>query len=150
MLQGICVDTENTVVLQKGESYYLFPNGPDHYYVSRFPNEGAHTGCFQVKHFELIDEEEKAMPGIDRDKVYFAQMYCKVGYPSFELKEYYIKPRKTHCNLYEDQALTRFKGCFPLEWFTDFEEIVTETNENDHIVEGIEFRSAENGQLLLF
>ncbi|MCM3651308.1 hypothetical protein [Metabacillus litoralis] len=150
MIQGICIDTQNTMVLSEGESYYLFPNGPDHYYVSRFPNEDAHTGCFQAKHFQLIEEEDVTMPYIDREKVYFAHMYRKEGYPSLELKEYFIKPKKTHCSLYEDRALTEFKGCFPLDWFTDFEEIVLEMEDNVPIVEEIVFESTENGQLVLF
>ncbi|PAD67311.1 hypothetical protein CHH83_19690 [Bacillus sp. 7586-K] len=136
MLQGICIDTENTVVLTEGEQYYLFPNGTEHYYVSKFPNEGAHTGCFQAKYFKVIEKEDVAMSELDREKVYFAHMYRKEGYPGLELIEYYIKPKKTHCNIYCDKALTQFKGCFPLDWFTDFEEI--------------EFRCTENGQLVLF
>lgn len=150
MQQGIYLDTENTVVLQKGSSYYLFPNRPDHFYVSRFPKEGAHIDCFQTKHFQLIVEEEKAMTDIDREKVYFAHLYRKEGYPGLELREYFIKPRKTHCFLYEDRALTQLKGCFPLDWFTDFEKIVPEIDKSVPIVEEIEFRSTENGQLLLF
>ena len=150
MLQGTCIDTENTVVLTAGERYYLFPNGPDRYYVSRFPNVNAHTGCFEAKQFKLIDEEEPLMPEIDREKVYLAHMYRKERFHGLELKEYFIKPGKTHCNIYHDRSMTQFKGCFPLDWFTDFEEIVTETKKNDHILKEIEFRETENRQLLLF
>lgn len=144
------MDTENTVVLTEGERYFLFPNGPDHYYVSRLPNENAHTGCFEAKHFQLVDENELIMPEIDHEKVYLAHMYKKERYPGLELKEYFIKHQKTHCNTYHDRELTQFKGCFPLEWFTDFEEIEHETAKKDPIVEEIEYRAAENGQLLLF
>lgn len=145
MLEGICIDTENTVVLTEGERYYLFPNGSEHYYVSKFPNKGAHTGCFQAKHFKLISKTE-----LDREKVYIAYMYRKEGYPGLELIEYYIKPKRTHCNIYYDKALTQFKGCFPLEWFTNFEEVEPESMKNDPIVEDIYFESNDNGQLLLF
>ncbi|XQY90666.1 hypothetical protein ACNRWW_14160 [Metabacillus sp. HB246100] len=154
MLQGICINTENTVVLTEGESYYLFPNGTDHYYVSKFPNDGAHTGCFQTKHFHLVEKEK---PNLDREKVYLAHMYRKEGYPSLELKEYFINPSKTHCYIYHDSAMTQFVGCFPLDWFKDFEEVVTEmvaklntTLEFESNDEEIEFRCSENGQLLLF
>ena len=164
MLQGICINTDNTVVLTEFESYFLFPNGPDLYYVSRFPNENAHTGCFEAKQFQLIDEEELLMLEIDRKKVYLAHMHRKEGYPGLELKEYFIKPRKKNCKIYHDRSMTQFKGCFPLNWFIDFAEVVpqiaksvsetgvndTETKKNDHIVEEIEFRVSENGQLLLF
>jgi hypothetical protein len=130
LLQGTCIKVGQSAVLEKGKEYFLFPNGPDHYYVSRFPNENAHTGCFQV-----IEEEDLVMPEINREKVYIAHMYWKEGYPGLELKEFFIKAGKTHCYLYEDRGLKQFKGCFPLEWFTDFEEIVPETVESDSIVE---------------
>jgi hypothetical protein len=135
MLQGTCIEGGQSAVLEKGKEYFLFPNGPDHYYVSRFPNENAHTGCFQAKYFQLIDEEDLVMPEIDREKVYIAHMYRKEGYPGLELKEYFIEAGKTHCYLYEDRSLKKCKGCFPLEWLTDFEEIVPETVESDQIVE---------------
>jgi DNA polymerase len=56
-MQGICTKPPDSMVLQKGETYYLFPNGPDHVYVSKFPNQDAHMGCFELKHFEVILEK---------------------------------------------------------------------------------------------
>lgn len=144
MLQGVCVDTGQTAVLTKGESYFLFPNGDKHYYVSRFPNQGAHKGCFQARYFQVVDEEEIVMPEVDRNQVYIAHMFRKKGYPKLELKEYFIEPRKTHCDIYHDHALTEFKGRFPLEWFTDFEEITPEIIKSVSNVEEIVFESEEN------
>lgn len=126
MLQGICVNPLNTEVLNKGERYFLFPNGPHHYYVSRFPNPGAHRGCFLAESFELIDNEIE----LHKDKLYKAQLvYREPGYKDVELTEYFLKVRTTHADFYRDQQLTRMRACFPLEWFTDFEEVDPEEAE---------------------
>ncbi|MEC1744145.1 hypothetical protein [Schinkia azotoformans] len=56
MLQGTCIDTGQTTVLEKGKSYFLFPNGPIHFYVSKFPNRDSHRGCFSGKYFQIITD----------------------------------------------------------------------------------------------
>lgn len=126
MLQGICVDNQNSMVLRVGERYFLFPNGKEHFYVSRFPHKGSHTGCFQTKHFRI--EELRLNP----EKVYKASlMWTGPGYrSSTELKDYYIVPRKTHGYFYTDITLKKCEGCFPLAWFTNFEDVVTGSEDN--------------------
>ncbi|MBO0962515.1 hypothetical protein J1P26_22735 [Neobacillus sp. MM2021_6] len=131
MLQGICIDTGYTAVLQKGTSYYLFPNGDNHYYVSKFPNEGAHMGCFQERYFQVLEEEqwpdepEIRLVSFDPEKLYKARLiWRKRGYKSVELKNYYIKSKVTHGYFYSDMALKECRGCFPLHWFTDFQETI--------------------------
>jgi hypothetical protein len=128
MLQGVCVDSGQSAVLQKGTSYYLFPNGVNHFYVSLFPNPNAHKGCFQKAYFQIIEkelwpEEPEVIPvGLDPEQIYKAQLtWRKPGYKSVELKDYYIRPKKTHCYLYQDSRLEDCRGCFPLHWFTNFE-----------------------------
>lgn len=54
MLKGVCKDPGNSNVLVKGTTYYLFPAGTTHYYVSKFPNKNAHRGCFIKTLFDLI------------------------------------------------------------------------------------------------
>lgn len=122
MFQGIYKGAGNSEVLQEGKKYYLFPNGERHYYVSPFPNQGAHTGCYQASYFELV-EEEAFYPELDREKHYSAELiYRKPGYSGAPLKRYYLQPRKTHAYFWEDPHLTQLRGCFPLEWFDRFEE----------------------------
>jgi hypothetical protein len=54
-MQGVCIDTGATTVLEIGRKYYLFEHGPN-YLVSRFDNKNAHCGSYEKKHFELIEE----------------------------------------------------------------------------------------------
>lgn len=131
MLQGICLEPEQAAVLEKGKSYYLFPNGANHYYVSKFPNSGAHMGCFQNSYFQIIEKElwpeepEIRSVRLDPEKVYRAKLiWREPGYKSIELKDYYIKPKATHGYFYCDSALKECRGCFPLHWFTGFEETI--------------------------
>lgn len=61
------MDTGETTVLEKGKNYFLFPSGLDHYYVSKFPRETAHCGCFHKSLFQIVQEKESLQKG---DKVY--------------------------------------------------------------------------------
>jgi hypothetical protein len=130
MLQGICIDPGQTVVLEKGKNYFLFPNGTQHYYVSKFPNKHAYKGCFQTKYFQIIQKEEwsnepdvKAL-GLDQGKVYKANLiWRRPGYKSTELQEYYVRPKTTNGYFYKDSNLKECNGCFPLHWFANFMEV---------------------------
>jgi hypothetical protein len=158
MFQGFYKGTGNSEILQEGKKYYLFPNGEQHYYVSPFPNEGAHTGCYQASRFELV-EDEGLYPELDREKHYSAELiYRRSGYSSTPLKRYYIQPKKTHAYFWEDSHLTQFRGCFPLEWFDHFVEfevvpveeiIIPEVIEPEVIIEEPQV-SKESKQLSLF
>jgi hypothetical protein len=130
MLRGICTDLGQTAVLELGKSYYLFPNGTKHFYVSNFPSQGAHKGCFQAKYFQIIEkdtwppEPEVKIFQLDRAKKYKAELiWRRPGYKNVELKEYFIKPLKTHCDFYQDSNFSKSRGCFPLHWFTNFVEV---------------------------
>ncbi|WP_458412756.1 hypothetical protein ACNQFZ_18390 [Schinkia sp. CFF1] len=58
MLQGICIDTGQTTVLEKGKLYFLFQNGETHFYVSKFPRIDSHTGCYKANRFQIIQNIE--------------------------------------------------------------------------------------------
>ncbi|WP_260288470.1 hypothetical protein [Peribacillus aracenensis] len=58
MLQGVCVDPGQTNVLNKEASYFLFPAGNSHYFVSKFPNKKSHRGCFESNRFQLMNPPE--------------------------------------------------------------------------------------------
>jgi len=159
MLQGICIDSGQTAVLAKGATYYLFPNGSKHYYVSKFPNQGAHRGCYSKEYFKLIEQElwpeepQQREIQLDPDKVYRALLiWRRPGYKGTELKEYYLKSKKTHAYFYHDEGLTRCAGCFPLHWFAGFEEIVESAEEIldiiDHEVPDFDIKFHENKQFL--
>jgi hypothetical protein len=139
MIRGTCIETEGTDVLVKARQYFLFPNGPTYFYVSNFPREGAHKGCFKSSLF-LINSKEQWPPEppvkhieLDKEKVYKALLvWRKEGYKGTELREYYVKPGETHGYLYKDSDFQKLKGCFPLHWFDRFEEVsVIETVEGD-------------------
>lgn len=130
MLQGICIDPGQTVVLEEGKSYFLFPNGTQHYYVSKFPNQDAHKGCFQTKYFQIIQKEEWAIePDVKaldlvQEKVYKANLiWRRPGYKSIKLQEYYVRPKTTNGYFYNDSSLRDCVGCFPLHWFANFVEV---------------------------
>ena len=156
MIQGICVDTANTTVLVEGQTYFLFPNGPNHFYVSVFPNRKAHKGCYQSGCFQIVEkiikEEWPAEPkgprlvsDYDKEKVYKAQLiWRKPGYIGTELKEYYIRLKveytegKVKINLvdscyfydrYVNGKYEGFRGCFPLHWFGKLEEVLDTYNQ---------------------
>lgn len=127
MQQGICVDPSSATVQVKGATYFLFSAG-DNYYASRFPKEGANTGCFPSKLFRLVDRKswspeppEKEIH-LEQNKVYVATLvWQREGYKSTQLKPYTIKPKgRTHCFFYDNGELL---GCFPLHWFEGFQEI---------------------------
>jgi hypothetical protein len=150
MLKGICIDPGQTVVLEKGKSYFLFPNGTKHYYVSDFNNKNAHKGCFQALYFQIAKEEERlAEPvaksvSLDPDKVYKAKLiWRKPGYKFIELKEYFVKLSKTHCDFYNDINLKKYFGCFPLHWFANFEEAQQEETVQEICDSVIEFEESE-------
>jgi hypothetical protein len=142
MLQGICVDASLTMVLEKGKKYFLFLNGPDHYYVSKLPKASAHQGCFHKSLFKLVQEEEwppeppaDNVPALDSSKVYKARLiWRKRGYEQIQLGTYYLQPSGTHAYFYYDKELKRLGGCFPLHWFEDFREVDANENETNEVV----------------
>lgn len=58
MLKVECIKNTNSAVLEVGRVYYAFPlpNGT-HAYISKFPRETAHTGCFSIDRFQVTDRE---------------------------------------------------------------------------------------------
>jgi hypothetical protein len=142
LLQGICVDTGITTILKKGETYFLFSNGPDHYYVSKLPKASAHRGCFHKSLFQIVQEDEwppepvaDSIPVLDSSKVYKAKLvWRRPGYKHVALGTYYLKPSVTHAYFYKDQQLEKFVGCFPLHWFEGFKEITTDESETNEVV----------------
>jgi hypothetical protein len=148
LLQGICVDTGITTILKKGETYFLFSNGPDHYYVSKLPKASAHQGCFHKSLFQIVQDEwppepsSDNVPVLDSSKIYVAKLvWRKRGYQQVKLGTYYLQPARTHAYVYRDKQLKKCVGCFPLHWFVEFREVdADETNEvvfetNEAIVE---------------
>jgi hypothetical protein len=148
MLRGICTDLGQTAVLELGKSYYLFPNGTKHFYVSNFPNRNAHKGCFQAKYFQIIEKDKWPQEPeiiefrLDREKLYRAELiWRKPGYKNVELKEYFIKPLTTYGDFYHDRNSSKFGGCFPLHWFKNFVEIQQGTTV--HEISDFDIKSSE-------
>jgi hypothetical protein len=144
LLQGICIDASLTMVLEKGKTYFLFPIGSDHYYVSRFPKANAHTGCFHKSLFQIVQKDEwppepaaDNVPVLDSSKIYAAKLvWRKRGYQQVKLGAYYLQPAGTHAYVHRDKQLKKRVGCFPLHWFEDFREVnVEETETNEAVLE---------------
>lgn len=53
---GVCTESGATLTLIPGQKYYLFPNGPNHFYVSKFNSKDAHFGCYRSNYFEIAEE----------------------------------------------------------------------------------------------
>jgi hypothetical protein len=140
MIQGKYIGPDNLLSLKREETYYLFPHGHSHFYVSRFPNQGAHTGCFERTLFSINTETTSYLTGeperipfsLDCTKIYKAKLVWRpVGYKSTALKTYYVSPKKTHGYFFEDAALTKCRGSFPLHWFEDFKEVTNIIEETE-------------------
>lgn len=130
--KAVCVDDEAADLLEKGKTYYLFANGSEYAYVSRFPNQNAHFGCFSKDRFQIIKEQEeewppepgKCMPVLENGAIYTASLiWREPRYKGVALGEYYLKAGKTHAYFYEDPYFKKFRGCFPLYWFRDFQAV---------------------------
>jgi hypothetical protein len=142
LLQGICVDTGASTVLEKGKKYFLFSNGPDHYYVSKLPKANSHQGCFHKSLFELVQEDEwppepavDNVPVLDSSKIYVAKLiWRKRGYKHIALGTYYLQPLRTHAYVYRDKQLEKCVGCFPLHWFEGFREVDADENETNEVI----------------
>jgi hypothetical protein len=142
LLQGVCVDAAATTVLEKGKTYFIFPNGPDYYYVSNFPQVNSHQGCFHKSLFKLVQEDEwppepavDNVPVLDSSKIYAAKLiWRKRGYQQVKLGTYYLQPSETHAYVYRDKQLKKCVGCFPLHWFTEFREVDEEENETNEVI----------------
>jgi hypothetical protein len=154
LLQGICVDASLTMVLEKGRKYFLFPIGSEHYYVSKFPRETSHCGCFHKSLFQIVQEDEwppeppvDSIPALDSSKIYAAKLvWRKRGYEQVKLGTYYLQPAGTYAYVYRDKQLEKCVGCFPLHWFAEFQEVDEEENETNEVVfetEVLEYEAKE-------
>lgn len=140
MLKGKYIGSNKLCSLNKEYTYFLFPNGPNHFYVSRFNNPNAHFGCFNGDWFQIFKDEgyptepPRTKIELDQGKIYKAKLFWRrAGYSNILLSHYYILPQNTHAHFYEDIELTKCKGCFPLHWFKEFKEviyIIEETSSN--------------------
>ncbi|MBG9479392.1 hypothetical protein [Lysinibacillus sphaericus] len=138
-MQGLCIKETNSSNLKKGKKYYLFPDGGNAYYASRFPRKGSHFGAYQKHYFEIVKDHEvwppepiktSNLPILQTGTVYKAELiWRKQGYAdSTPLGTYFIAAIDncyacaTDCYFYLDAALTKPKGRFPLHWFKNIQE----------------------------
>ncbi|WP_240377208.1 hypothetical protein [Bacillus piscicola] len=154
-MKAVCMDENAGAMLVKGQTYFVFWNGPDHLYVSHFNRKSAHCGCYKKELFQLVEKEEhttiRNYPELDSEKVYKAKLvYRDDGYKSRQLKEYFLCPIKTHAYFYQDESLKQFCGCFPLHWFEEFEEIDPRFTQKEIKTQSEEEIVQETEQLTLF
>jgi hypothetical protein len=142
VFQGVCIDAGATTILEKGKKYFLFSNGHDHYYVSKFPKASSHQGCFHKSLFQVVQEDEwppepsaDTVPVLNSSKVYKARpIWRKRGYQQIKLGTYYLQPLGTHAYVYRDKQLKKCVGCFPLHWFEGFREVDADESETNEVV----------------
>lgn len=107
MLHVECVDATNTSVLLEDDHYYAFPVNSSHAYISKFPNEKAHTGCYSLQRFiEVPQEVEQKEPYVYHYKI-FATKKTVVVY-GFEVTQQLVA-------IYKDYTLEHFIGCVSKE-----------------------------------
>lgn len=138
-LQGVCIDTGNSINLQHDSKYYLFPHGGQAFHASRFPHEGSHFGTYQKELFRIIEVQEEwplepvktnKQQALEAGKVYKAELIwrTKGSSVSTQLGTYFITAINngyacsTDCYFYLDAALQQPKGRYPLHWFTNIQE----------------------------
>lgn len=58
MIRVQCVDATNSIALVVRKIYYAFPinESKKAAYISKFNNETANFGCFQMSRFKVIEE----------------------------------------------------------------------------------------------
>lgn len=138
-MKGLCVETNVSTNLKKGEIYYLFPHGA-HYHASRFPRLGSHFGTYQRHYFEIIEERvddwppeplrPEVLPQLDKDKIYTAELVWQRESYSYGTPKgtYFITAIKkgftckSDCYFYKDAALQQPKGRYPIHWFENVRE----------------------------
>lgn len=107
MLLVECIDASNLSVLTEGKRYYAFPVNSSHAYISNFPNENAHSGCYSLHRFREVPQEvEQKEPYVYHYKI-FATKKTVVVY-GFEVTSQLIA-------IYKDPALKHLIGCVSKE-----------------------------------
>lgn len=65
-----CISVGATVKLEKYEHYYVYPNGADHFYVSKFPYpQRSYFGCYSKLHFKLEEPIIEAAADLPKQEV---------------------------------------------------------------------------------
>lgn len=61
-----CIDVGRTVNLKMEAEYYVYPNGKDTFYVSKYSfSKKAFMGCYSRNHFEIKGEIPNQEPKIE-------------------------------------------------------------------------------------
>ena len=140
---AVCINAADTTTLVKGKQYYVFPNGSNHAYVSKFDNPSAHFGCYRQSLFEEVSEDAPVRPPeprhldweLEPNQVYQALMgrTDKDGFWHLEGQMFYVRQHEKYSGqvrIYRDPQCTKYKGQFMTHWFTDFEAIEVEKDQN--------------------
>ncbi|PFN86270.1 hypothetical protein COJ76_17055 [Bacillus thuringiensis] len=158
-MKGMCIDVDHSALLGINEEYFLFPAKPNHYYVSKFNRKESHFGCYPTKRFKVVESEvltpepQINMPNLDESKFYKAQLIWRTkGYKDKPLKDYIINPKGTHCFFWHDPERKKLCGCFPIQWFANFEELAEELEEVKETPkqESVSLLERPDGQLAFF
>lgn len=141
-MKGLCVDPGGTTTLTQGKEYFLFQNGPTHFYVCKFDNPKAHFGCYQKDLFQVIAEEAPQRPpepprikiDLTMGAVYraFLVWVRMPGHRELEGKHYYVRQHKTQStqvNIYDDPECTIGRGTFQKYYFIDYELVESKNEE---------------------
>lgn len=127
-MKGRCISVGDTSTLQIGQEYFLFPAGPNHYYVSRFNNVDAHFGCYQARYFDLMKEtalefrtkEDRFIGTSEMDGIRLKKGIVYVLGPVLYTWGRVQENCPSHCYVYEiEKDFERFIGCFPISVFRD-------------------------------
>ncbi|MGH1287796.1 hypothetical protein [Bacillus toyonensis] len=158
-MKGICIDVDYSALLGINEEYFLFPAKHNHYFVSKFNCKESHFGCYPVERFQVVEknvwtpEPQVNTPNLNKGFLYRAQLIWRTkGYENKPLKDYIIKLKGNYCFFWHDRERKKLCGCFPIHWFTNFEELAAEQEKIKEILEQERVSLLERlgGQLAFF
>ncbi|MCM2674066.1 hypothetical protein [Alkalicoccobacillus plakortidis] len=129
-----CIDVGETTTLTEGNVYFLYPNGSEHAYISKFDNPSAHFGCYRKSLFEKVFEDAPVLPleppelnwELESGQVYKAYLTW-VNMPGAKHmidQSYFVRkhPRHRHqVSVFEDPECTSFRAILSSNYFRDYE-----------------------------
>ncbi|WP_274307473.1 hypothetical protein [Solibacillus daqui] len=107
MLVVECIDATNVSVLSVGAQYYAFPVNNSFAYISKFPNENAHTGCYSLSRFAEVPQLRKQVEA-------YEYMY-EIAATKKKFIVYGFEASHNLVAIYKDKALEQYIGCVSKE-----------------------------------
>ena len=135
-----CIDVGGTTTLTEGNVYFLYPNGSEHAYISKFDNPSAHFGCYRQSLFKELSQVAPKRPPeppeldweLETGQVYKAYLtWVKMPGAKHMIDQSYFvckHPRHRHqVSVFEDPERTSFRAILSSNYFRDYELIESDS-----------------------